>query len=70
MIIAARKAAEKAELARAFSDIFRAPNMRKKPHKDTEVSAVGRDSECLERAENVEDAAAPAASFNVIFKWR
>ena len=37
--------------------------MRKKPHKDTNVSAVGRDSECLERAESVEDATARVASY-------
>ena len=37
--------------------------MRKKPHEDIKVSAVGRDSECLERAENVEDATAHAASY-------
>ena len=60
---AARKAAANAELARAFADIFRVPNMRKKPHKDTKVSAVGWDSECLERAESVEDATARVASY-------
>ena len=70
MIKAARKAAANAELARAFADIFTnrlrfvsAVNMRKKPHKDTNVSAVGRDSECLERAESVEDATARVASY-------
>ena len=54
---------ENAGLARAFSDILRAPNMRKKQRKDTEVSEAVRDSECLERAESVEDAAARVASY-------
>ena len=47
--------------------------MRKKPHKDTNVSAVGRDSECLERAESVEDATTRVASYmlvNEIMKTR
>ena len=70
MIKAARKGAANAELARAFADIFTnrlrfvsAVNMRKKQRKDTEVSEAVRDSECLERAESVEDAAARVASY-------